>query len=157
MRLGRPFEIMELLGETPCRKAYRAFRYSESILLAFNVVDHLALRIVEVFGEIDGSNASDFELACSDVDGKRSVVVDLLACRYIDSTGLTALIKAQRHNALTLLLKPASRTYRIFEITELLSYFTVASSLDEVSAHLRGPKTASSALPENEPSLAYRL
>ena len=102
-------------------------------MLAFDVIDHAALRVVTVGADIDATNAEAFELACSD-DAGRSVVVDLLACPYIDSTGLTALIKANRHNPLTLVLQPSCRIYRIFAITELLSYFTIAATLDEASA-----------------------
>ena len=103
-------------------------------MLAFDVVDGAEHRLVTVGGEIDGANAHALELACSLPDGKRSVVVDLLACRYIDSTGLTALIKASRHSPLTLVLEPASRIYRIFAITELLSFFTMAATVAEASA-----------------------
>ena len=103
-------------------------------MLAFNVVERPDIRIVEVGGDIDGSNARDLELACADPDGKRNTVVDLLECPYIDSTGLTALIKANNRSPLTLVLRPASRIYRIFAITELLSYFTVAASVDEAAA-----------------------
>ena len=117
-------------------------------MLAFNVVDHPDLRIVNVGGEIDGTNADAFELACTDSEGKR-IVVDLLTCPYIDSTGLTALIKASHRNTLTIVLQPTCRIYRIFAITELLSYFTIASTLSEaignasLSAGVSAPLTES--------------
>ena len=105
---------------------------------AFNVVDHATLRIITISGDIDATNADDLELACLDADVKRTVIIDLLTCSYIDSTGLTALIKASHHNPLTLVLEPTARVYRIFAITELLNYFTVAATIDEALARSSG-------------------
>ncbi len=103
-------------------------------MLAFTVLDRPDVRIVEVAGDIDGSNADALELACSNSGATQRTVVDLLACPYIDSTGLTALIKVSNRKALTIVLQPASRIYRIFAITELLNYFTVAASVEEALA-----------------------
>jgi anti-anti-sigma factor len=98
-------------------------------MVAFQIVDDSICRTVSVFGDIDAVNAEAFERACSDSPAQRSIV-DLRNCPYIDSTGLTALIKASRNGTLTLVLAPPSRTYRIFQLTDLLNYFTVVDTVE---------------------------
>jgi anti-anti-sigma factor len=100
------------------------------MMVAFNIVDEPANRIVSVYGDIDAINAEAFERACSDSPTKRSIV-DLRVCPYIDSTGLTALIRANRNSAVTLVLSPPSQIYRIFLLTDLINHFTIFDTVDE--------------------------
>jgi anti-anti-sigma factor len=72
-------------------------------MVAFHIIDEPFCRTVSVYGDIDAINAEAFERACSDSPAQRSIV-DLRDCPYIDSTGLTALIKANRNGTLTLVL-----------------------------------------------------
>lgn len=102
----------------------------------FRVDDSGACRFVYVYGDIDGVNAPDFKLAVSGARGAVPVVVDLVYCSYIDSMGLGVLIAQVRQSPVTLVLTPACRIYRIFEVTGLLAHFTIVASTAEALAKL---------------------
>lgn len=100
----------------------------------FRIVDSGAYRLVSVYGDVDGTNAAGFRLACSGGDDTRPVIVDLVKCSYIDSIGLGVLVSRSRKARLSVVLTPACRIYRIFEVTGLLGQFKIAASPAEAVA-----------------------
>jgi anti-sigma B factor antagonist len=61
----------------------------------------LAMRVeVSLYGELDASNARDFEAELSrwvEANGTRQTVINLRGLAGIDSTGLAVLLRAQQH------------------------------------------------------------
>ena len=94
----------------------------------FIISDATDYRLITVTGDIDTANAPSLKLACS---ASKPVIVDLLGCTYMDSTGLHALIAASRHHDIELVLTPKCRVYRIFEITELVKHFVLSKTPSE--------------------------
>ena len=95
---------------------------------AFVVVNAARYRSVTVQGDVDGASAADFRLACT---SDLPVIVDLLRCPFMDSSGLNALIARNRSGNIALVLSPDCRIYRIFEITRLLEHFRIAATLKQ--------------------------
>lgn len=110
---------------------------------AFVVADTARYRLLTVQGEIVGATVAEFRLACASA---QPLVVDLLRCTYIDSSGLSALIARNRSDDIALVLSPGCRVYRIFDITRLLQYFLVAETLLAAVALL-------GALPDSAPTI----
>ncbi len=92
---------------------------------AFVIVNTARYRSITVHGDIDEASVAGFRIACTSA---LPVVVDLLRCPYIDSSGLNALIAQNRRDNLALVLTPDCRIYRIFEITKLLEHFLIAAT-----------------------------
>lgn len=78
--------------------------------------------MLHVFGEVALSEASKFAAAMDQAaaDGE-TVSVNLTKCRYIDSSGLTELVRANERfrTQLRLLIGAKSQIRRIFELTKL--------------------------------------
>lgn len=110
---------------------------------AFVIVNTARYRLVTVQGDVDGASAGDFRIACT---SSRPVIVDLLRCPYIDSSGLNALIARNRSGDIALVLKPDCRIYRIFEITQLLEHFRIVATPSEAISLIL-------ALPERKPTI----
>jgi anti-anti-sigma factor len=89
--------------------------------------------ILVVDGEIDLSNADEFEQELRAVAGAPRLIVDLTLCTYIDSSGLNALVRATHRpgdeGAFAVVAGPETR--RILEIAGLEEVFTVYPSRDE--------------------------
>ncbi len=102
----------------------------------FTLVDTPNYRLLSVTGDIDGATAPDLGLACM---SSLPVIVDLLQCPYMDSSGLNVLMARSRTNTIALVLKPACRIYRIFAITGLLERFVIGSTLAEVVSVVAAP------------------
>jgi anti-sigma B factor antagonist len=93
------------------------------VLLSNEIVGDIG--IIRVQGELDRLDAPDLsDLATKMLDeGARSLVIDCEEVTFIDSTGLSVLIKAQKHaelqfGALTL-RNPSAFMIRLLEITGL--------------------------------------
>jgi anti-anti-sigma factor len=89
---------------------------------SFEAVTTGDVHVVTLRGELDVANAERVQRALEDADAS-SVVVDLSALTFIDSSGLTALVHA--HNKLTgrgrgfKLVGATGSVQRVFEITGL--------------------------------------
>jgi anti-sigma B factor antagonist len=97
----------------------------------FHVEERGDLRIIDVGCDVDIASAPRFgeALRPRDEGDARSVIVDLSGCRYMDSTGLTLLIKHHRAaKNFVVVLPPDSALNRLFEITQLKDYFRLADS-----------------------------
>jgi anti-anti-sigma factor len=83
--------------------------------------------LVTVRGEIDMDNAGQLVDAITPVAG--TAVVDLSGVKFIDSTGLQELLRAQkaaRERGDDLILRhPSKAVHRLLELTNLIDRFTV--------------------------------
>ena len=81
--------------------------------------------LIHVYGDVDLSNSADMERAINmprAVD--RGVVVDLGNCNYMDSTGLSVLVRAKKMLGAQLkILKPENgNVSRLFELSGLATF-----------------------------------
>jgi anti-anti-sigma factor len=90
--------------------------------------------VLNVFGDIDLSNVSEFQAAIDRLDAgeDRRPIVNLAGCTYIDSSGLRTLCKAYLASARRLrIVVPATGSLRrIFTITGLTAQLEVAPTLE---------------------------
>jgi anti-anti-sigma factor len=76
--------------------------------------------VVHVFGEVDIACASEFERTLDEAGASGvPIVVDLEECRYMDSTGLTALVRAVKRYGPHIEVAVAERSViaRLMQIT----------------------------------------
>ncbi len=94
--------------------------------------------MLHVFGELDISNAKQFEDAVTssepDIGPDRLLVIDLTTCTFLDSTALQVVVRGhQRHgDRLCVIVPEASVIHRIFKITNLDSRIPIVESLSKV-------------------------
>lgn len=89
--------------------------------------------MIQIFGDVDLKTARSFRSALDEAaqDGKPRLIVDMSEVPFMDSSGLAALIGAQkafRANTRFIVVCPESLR-RIFEVTRLDSVVTVVDSL----------------------------
>ncbi len=92
-------------------------------------------QIVQIYGDVDLKTARSFRHALDEAaqDGKQRLIVDMSEVPFMDSSGLAALIGAQkafRENTRLIVVCPESLR-RIFEVTRLDSIVSVVGSLPE--------------------------
>lgn len=97
-------------------------------------------RCVSVRGDIDLANARELAIALEDAATAGPVVLNLSDCSYLDSTGLSVLVKHERnHRGRLVIVAPAAkRSLRIFEITGLALTLTMSNTLDDAFATFEG-------------------
>jgi len=102
--------------------------------------DRLGAVVVVARGEIDVASAPELHAALNEAMGAQAgtVIVDLSAVTFIDSTGLGVLVgaekdmrEAEQHLQLVVSQPQISR---LLELTGLDTVFTVVRNLDEVSS-----------------------
>lgn len=82
--------------------------------------------LVAIQGELDLSHASELkELLSRELSDGRTVVLDLSAVRFIDSTGLAAIVTTLNHSkdsdsALQVCTELQPQAYRLMELTGIL-------------------------------------
>jgi anti-anti-sigma factor len=107
------------------------------------------VRVIAVRGELDLSTASDLERPLEEAisSGDASVLIDLSACEFIDSTGIALIVRAwQRldHGAegngrgRVVICSGNEQVRRVLEITGLELSIPIHSTRDEALAALRG-------------------
>ncbi len=96
----------------------------------FEAIDGPGCRCVIVRGDIDLSNAKALATVMDKGAANGPLVVDLSDCTYLDSTGLSVLVKYERNHRgnLVIVAPPAQASLRILEITGLALTFTIAPS-----------------------------
>lgn len=107
------------------------------------------VRVVSVRGELDLSTAPELEgpldEATSDADA--SVLIDLSACEFIDSTGIAMIVRAWQQldrgaggdgSGKVVLCSGNEQVRRVLEITGLELSIPIHGSRDEALAALRG-------------------
>ena len=92
-------------------------------------------QLVSVYGDVDLKTAKSFRSALDEAasDGKPRLIVELSEVPFMDSSGLAALIGAQKafraHTRMVVVCPENLR--KIFEVTRLDSVVTVVASLPE--------------------------
>jgi anti-sigma B factor antagonist len=100
------------------------------------VSENPGVPVLAVRGEIDVASAPEFHASLSDLIGKGSevVVVDLSGVSFIDSSGLGALVGAEKemraagHELRLVVTQP--QITRLLDLTGLSEIFTIVSSTD---------------------------
>jgi anti-sigma B factor antagonist len=91
--------------------------------------------LVQIYGDVDLKTARSFRHALDEAaqDGKKRLIVDMSEVPFMDSSGLAALIGAQkafRERTRVVVVCPENLR-RIFEVTRLDSIVSVVASLPE--------------------------
>jgi anti-sigma B factor antagonist len=91
--------------------------------------------MVEVYGDVDLKTARSFRSAIDEAaqDGKPRLIVDMSSVPFMDSSGLAALIGAQKafRDQIRLIVVCPENLRRIFEVTRLDAIVSVVGSLPE--------------------------
>lgn len=77
--------------------------------------------VLRVFGDIDISCNADFEEAIDDAAASGALVIlDLRECQYMDSTGLTAVVRAVKRygDRIEAMVSEGSSVCRVMQITD---------------------------------------
>ena len=92
-------------------------------------------QLVQIYGDVDLKTARSFRHALDEAaqDQKPRLIVDMGEVPFMDSSGLAALIGAQKafHETTRLIVVCPENLRRIFEVTRLDSIVSVVSSLPE--------------------------
>jgi anti-sigma B factor antagonist len=92
-------------------------------------------QLVAIYGDVDLKTARPFRAALDDAaqDGKPRLIVDMSEVPFMDSSGLAALIGAQKAflEKTRLIVVCPDNLRRIFEVTRLDSIVSVVGSLPE--------------------------
>lgn len=105
--------------------------------------------VIAVRGELDLNTAPQLEESLNPVleDGSRPLAIDLSACEFIDSTGISLIVRAWRQlggesngtaNGSFALCGLNDQVQRLFDITGLESMVPMHSSLEDALAELNG-------------------
>lgn len=99
-------------GDATAALGVRPFRLTESV-----VGD--GLREIEIEGELDLAVAERLREALVDCQGDR-ILIGLASCQFIDSTGLAAILSANRGDSRRIVLhSPRDQVLRVLEVTGL--------------------------------------
>jgi stage II sporulation protein AA (anti-sigma F factor antagonist) len=107
------------------------------------------IRVIAVRGELDLSTASDLEGPLEDAisSGNASVLIDLTACEFIDSTGIAMIVRTWQRldraadgagNGRVVICSYNDQVRRVLEITGLELSIPIHSTREEALASLRG-------------------
>lgn len=103
----------------------------------YSVEQRGSVTVVAVSGAIDLASRAAFTriLAPSAFAPESRIIVDLTDCSYIDSSGLSVLIRAHKENGERLRVVVPSReaVYRVFKICNLDRLFHMVATADEAS------------------------
>jgi stage II sporulation protein AA (anti-sigma F factor antagonist) len=106
------------------------------------------VRVIAVRGELDLSTASDLEGPLEDAisSGDASVLIDLTACEFIDSTGIALIVRTWQRldraadgdgDGRVVICSYNDQVRRVLEITGLELSIPIHSTRDEALASLR--------------------
>jgi anti-anti-sigma factor len=89
-------------------------------------------RVLAVSGDIDIFTTPDFVTALEQTVGAERVIVDLSACRYIDSTGISALFRWQQKTKgkIRLVVGEQDMIRRILQVTRIDQIIEIFPSVD---------------------------
>lgn len=107
------------------------------------------VRVIVVRGELDLSTAPDLEGPLEEAIGSHdgSVLIDLTACEFIDSTGIALIVRAWQRldkaadgdgSGRVVICSANDQVRRVLEITGLELSIPIHSTRDEALAALRG-------------------
>ena len=93
--------------------------------------------LLHVFGDLDLISASALETAITAIAADdESLIVNLVDCRYLDTSGLTVLVRCRKRLGarLRLLVAAGSAPLRVLQITGLERVFGVVTTLETSAA-----------------------
>jgi anti-sigma B factor antagonist len=96
-------------------------------LIEMSLAHHGTWRVASVRGDLDLATAPQLESAFEEPDGH--VALDLAKVRFIDSTGLRALVRIRERQERVVLVAPSPVVQRLLSLTQMTDAFPVASSL----------------------------
>ena len=121
-------------GITPCQFATFSILSTGSFRSVEESVDD-GTQLVSIYGDVDLKTARSFRAALDEAaqEGKQRLVVDMSEVPFMDSSGLAALIGAQKafKDQTRLVVVCPDNLRRIFEVTRLDSIVSVVSTLPE--------------------------
>ena len=135
---SNPSAPAEFHGPTDCRtkgKVTISSHQHEDLSLHVHVVD--GMRVFELSGSLDIATSPTVRAALVEASegGDHRLIVDLTKVDFLDSTGLGALIGAQRrakeYNGEVRLVVTEGQIVRLLRITGLLKVFGVYPTLDD--------------------------
>jgi anti-sigma B factor antagonist len=92
-------------------------------------------QIVQIYGDVDLKTAKSFRSALDEAaqEGKERLIVDMSEVPFMDSSGLAALIGAQKafRESTRMIVVCPENLKRIFEVTRLDSIVAIVGSLPE--------------------------
>jgi anti-sigma B factor antagonist len=121
-------------GVTPCQFATFS-NLSTGNFRSFEESVDDETQLVQIHGDVDLKTARSFRAALDEAaqDGKQRLIVDMSEVPFMDSSGLAALIGAQKafRDQTRLIVVCPDNLRRIFEVTRLDSIVCVVASLPE--------------------------
>lgn len=93
---------------------------------------HGSWTVAEVRGDLDIATAPQLESAFETADGL--VALDLAKVRFIDSTGLRALVQLRDAQQKVVLVNPSTVVKRLLELTQMSDAFPVAATVDALDS-----------------------
>jgi anti-sigma B factor antagonist len=87
---------------------------------------------LHVFGDVDMSTVGELNEAIDEITADvKSLLIDLSKCRYFDSSGLAAAVRARKAlgGRLTILVDPRSQIYRVMHLVGFEKLFNVVTEL----------------------------
>jgi len=97
------------------------------------------IETINVIGELDLASAHDFETTINALnESVPSVVIDMSACHYIDSTIIAVLIRAHRRfgNKLMLVIPQKNTIRRLFRIANLDTMLQIEPSIEAANVRI---------------------
>ncbi len=92
--------------------------------------------MIALFGELDLASSPDFELELERVSGARLVIADLRALEFIDSTGLSVLVRAHQRARESgsdfAVVNGPGQVQRLLSLTGVKERLHIADSPDEL-------------------------
>jgi anti-sigma B factor antagonist len=95
--------------------------------IEMSLAQHGTWCVAHVRGDLDLATAPHLESSFEEPDGH--VALDLAKVRFIDSTGLRALVRIRERQARVVLIAPSPVVQRLLSLTGMTDAFPVASSL----------------------------
>lgn len=110
----------------------RSFKLTESVLEG-------GCREIEIEGELDLAVADRLQQALADGRGDR-ILIDLASCQFIDSTGIAAILHANRGDKSRVVLhSPRDQVLRVLEVTGLTADGLVFADREQALSALVRP------------------
>lgn len=99
-----------------------------SAQLDISVVSVGDWQMATVRGELDMASSSDLEAACTALSG--DVALDLAGVEFIDSSGLSSLLRLSTGDGRFVVLNPSVAVLRLFDIAKVSDRFDIRNALD---------------------------
>ena len=93
-----------------------------------------AFRVARLHGEIDVRNARAVFQRLSPPCDAGVLIVDLSDVRFLDSTGLTQLVRLQREHRIRLVSPLGSQPRKLLELTQLVELIPTFDGVDEAAS-----------------------